>query len=118
MSLASKETCMMRRGLAYGVLTIALAAGPITSACGGGGGGSAAKPVSATLDDATITTRVKTVLLNDPNVGAQQIDVNASDGVVTLSGVVKSQPEVDRAVELARKVGGVKDVKTSLEVKP
>lgn len=107
---------MMRRRLAYGVLTMALALGPV-GACGGGGG-SAAKPVSATLDDATITTRVKTALLNDPNVGAQQIDVNASEGVVTLSGVVKSQAEVERAVELSRKIGGVKDVKTTLEVKP
>ena len=105
----------MRRRLAYGVLTMTLALAPM-AACGGGG--PAPKPVSATLDDATITTRVKTALLNDPNVGAQQIDVNAEAGVVTLSGVVKSQPEVDRAVELARKIGGVKDVKTTLEVKP
>jgi hyperosmotically inducible periplasmic protein len=109
---------MKRRGFAYGVLVLALASGPIgIGACGGGGGG-AAKPVSATLDDATITTRVKTALLNDPNVGAQQIDVNASAGVVTLSGVVKSQQEADRAVELARKIGGVQDVKSTLEVKP
>ena len=106
----------MRRRVAYGLLVIALGLGPM-GACGGGGGGTA-KPVSATLDDATITTRVKTALLNDPNVGAQQIDVNATSGVVTLSGVVKTPAEVDRAVELARKIGGVKDVKSTLEVKP
>jgi hyperosmotically inducible periplasmic protein len=104
----------------HGVMLMALAIGPALGpmvACGGGSG-PAPKPVSSTLDDATITTRVKTALLNDPNVGAQQIDVNASAGVVTLSGVVKSQAEVERAVDLARKIGGVTDVKTTLEVKP
>ena len=90
------------------------AAGLVLAGCGK----TIARQTRAGTDDLSITTRVKTALLNDPNVGAQQIDVNASDGVVTLTGVVKSQAEVDRAVELARKIGGVKDVKTTLEVKP
>lgn len=96
-------------------LSVSLAAGP-TIACGGGGANP--RRVSQTLDDATITTRVKTVLLNDPQLGAQQIDVNASAGVVTLSGIVKTEAEVSRAVELAKKVGGVRDVQTSLTVQP
>jgi hyperosmotically inducible protein len=96
---------------------LSLVIGPMT-ACGGGGGGAAVRPVGQTLDDATITTRVKTALLNDPQVGAQQIDVNAASGVVTLSGVVKTEGEKTRAVDLAKKVGGVKDVQTTLTVQP
>jgi len=92
--------------------------GPITIACGGGGGGAAAKPVSATLDDATITTRVKTAILNDPGVAGQQIDVNASSGVVTLTGVVKTKEEEARAIELAKQVRGVTEVKSTLQVQP
>jgi hyperosmotically inducible protein len=108
---------MKASGLVRALLILSLV-GPITIACGGSGGGAAAKPVSATLDDATITTRVKTAILNDPGVAGQKIDVNASAGVVTLSGVVKTKEEEARAVELAKQVRGVTEVKSSLQVTP
>src|ERR671937_338176 len=78
------------------------------SACG--------KTVGETIDDATITARVKTALLNDPDVGAMKIDVDTTQGVVTMSGVVKNKAEESRAIELARKTPGVKDVKSTLQV--
>jgi len=68
------------------------------------------------MDDATISTRVKTVLLNDPQIAATKIDVSTSAGVVTLSGSVKSKPEEARAIELARQITGVRDVKSTLVV--
>jgi hyperosmotically inducible protein len=108
---------MKATGLMHALVILTLA-GPITIACGGGGGGAAAKPVSATLDDATITTRVKTAILNDPGVAGQKIDVNASAGVVTLTGVVKTKEEEARAVELAKQVRGVTDVKSTLQIQP
>jgi len=108
---------MKANGLVRALLILTLA-GPITIACGGGGGGSAAKPVSATLDDATITTRVKTAILNAPDVAGQKIDVNSSAGVVTLSGVVKTKEEETRAIEVAKQVRGVTDVKSSLQIQP
>ena len=37
---------------------------------------------------------------------------------VTMSGVVKTQAEETRAVQLARNVNGVKDVKSTLQVNP
>jgi hyperosmotically inducible periplasmic protein len=108
---------MKASGLVRALLILSLV-GPITIACGGGGGGAAAKPVSATLDDATITTRVKTAILNDPGVAGQKIDVNSSAGVVTLTGVVKTKEEEARAIELAKQVRGVTDVKSSLQLQP
>ena len=48
------------------------------------------------FDDAAITARVKTVLLNDPQVGALKIDVTTAGGVVTMSGAVKSKDERPR----------------------
>jgi hyperosmotically inducible protein len=81
-----------------------------TVACG--------KTVGETIDDATITTRVKTALLNDPDVGGMRIDVDTTVGMVTLSGVVKSQAEADKAVAIARRISGVKDVKSTLQVNP
>ena len=82
----------------------------VTVACG--------KTVGETIDDTTITTRVKTAMLNDPAVGGLRIDVDTFKGVVTLSGRVKSQTEKDQAVALARMVSGVTQVKDALQVIP
>jgi osmotically-inducible protein OsmY len=71
---------------------------------------------TAAFDDTTISTRVKTVLLNDPQVGALKIDVSTSQGVVTLSGTARNKTEEQKAIELARGVQGVKDVKSNLQV--
>jgi hyperosmotically inducible protein len=66
------------------------------------------------MDDATITARVKTVLLNDPQVGATKIEVSTAAGIVTLSGSVKSRTDEARAIQIARTVTGVRDVKSTL----
>ena len=76
------------------------------------------KSVGQAIDDATITTRVKTALLNDPDVGGLRIDVDTFKGVVTLSGRVKTKEEETKAVALARRIGGVTDVKSTLQVQP
>lgn len=90
------------------LLAIVLIAPLLVSACG--------KSVGETIDDATITTRVKTALLNDPDVGGLRIDVDTFKGVVTLSGAVKTPAERDKAVALARKIDGVTDVKSTLQI--
>ena len=92
------------------LLVVALLMPLLLAACG--------KTVGETIDDATITTRVKTSLLNDPDVGGLRIDVDTFKGVVTLSGRVKSKEEETKAVALARKIGGVTDVKSTLTVQP
>ena len=92
------------------LLAITLVAPLLLSACG--------KSVGATVDDATITTRVKTSLLNDPLVGGLRIDVDTFKGVVTLSGAVKSAAEQTQAIALARQITGVTDVKSTLQIQP
>jgi hyperosmotically inducible protein len=74
------------------------------------------KSVGETIDDATITSQVKTALLADKDVGGLRIDVDTFKGVVTLSGAVKSAAERDKAIALARKVNGVRDVKSTLQI--
>ena len=76
------------------------------------------KTVGETVDDATITTRVKTALLNDPDVGGLKIDVDTFKGVVTLSGAVKTQAEQQKAIAIARRTDGVRDVKSTLQINP
>jgi hyperosmotically inducible periplasmic protein len=92
------------------LLVITLLAPLMLAACG--------KSVGDTIDDATITTRVKTSLLNDPLVGGSRIDVDTFKGVVTLSGRVKSKEEEATAIALSRKINGVTDVKSSLQIQP
>ena len=81
-----------------------------TVACG--------KTVGEAIDDTTVTTRVKTAMLNDPAVGGLRIDVDTFKGVVTLSGRVKSQGERDQAIALARNVDGVIEVKDAMQLIP
>ena len=80
--------------------------------------GACGKTVGQTIDDTTITTRVKTSMLNDPAVGGLRIDVDTFKGAVTLSGRVKSQAEKDQAITLARRVSGVTEVKDNLQIIP
>jgi hyperosmotically inducible protein len=81
---------------------------PLLTACG--------KTVSETSDDADITTRVKTVFINDKEIGSERIEVDTLKGIVTLSGRVKSKQQEEKAVALARTVRGVVEVKSTLQV--
>jgi hyperosmotically inducible protein len=79
--------------------------------------GCAVKNVSPDIeDDATITARVKTALLNDQQLATTRIDVTTVDGVVTLSGPLKSPTDEQRAVEIARRVAGVRDVRPAFRI--
>ena len=93
----------------------AVLASPTAFAACGATGGAVNRPM-ATTDDATVTTRVKTALLNEPGVNATAINVATSDGVVTLSGQVKSNDEEQKAIATARRIPGLRDVKSELKV--
>ena len=100
---------------------LACLASCVLSACAGSGQSVRATPSSApaiagSMDDADITARVKTVLLNDTKVVATKIDVSTAGGVVTLSGSVKSKADEAHAIQVARTVTGVRDVKSTLVV--
>jgi osmotically-inducible protein OsmY len=92
------------------VLAVLIAAPLATVGCG--------KTVGEAIDDTTITTRVKTAMLNDPAVGGLGVDVDTFKGAVTLSGRVKSEAEKQQAIALARGVSGVTEVKDALQVIP
>ena len=92
------------------LVPVAVLAASLTAACG--------KTISEGLDDTTITTRVKTAMLNDPEVGGLRIDVDTNRSVVTLSGRVKTQAERDQAIALTRRVNGVGEVKDELQLVP
>lgn len=76
----------------------------------------AAQKTADVTTDAAITTAVKTKLLADTKVGGLKIDVDTSNGVVTLTGPVNTVAERNEAVRLARTTTGVKRVVNKLVV--
>lgn len=69
-----------------------------------------------TLDDAGITAKVKAALLAEKGVDGMRINVDTSQGNVTLTGKVPDQAQVERATQVARGIEGVKDVDNKLTV--
>jgi osmotically-inducible protein OsmY len=69
------------------------------------------------IDDAVITTRVKSAIFSDPVLKILQINVETFKGTVQLSGFVNSAASVTKAREIAKAVKGVVSVQTNLIVK-
>ncbi|HDG1694095.1 TPA: molecular chaperone OsmY [Kluyvera ascorbata] len=65
--------------------------------------------------DTATTSEVKAKLLADDIVPSRNVKVETTDGVVQLSGTVKSQAQSDRAESIAKAVEGVKSVKNDLK---
>ena len=74
--------------------------------------------VGVTLEDGRLSAAVRTALLNDPQLGLRKIAVETRLGVVTLTGSVSTQEEVERAQRLAASVAGVREVQSSLKIQP
>jgi hypothetical protein len=69
------------------------------------------------IDDSVITAKVKTAIARDPDVSALEVSVETYDGVVQLSGFVSNQAQANRAVEIARGVSGVKNVRNDMRIR-
>ena len=69
------------------------------------------------VDDTVITTKVKAAILNEPSLKVAQINVETFKGTVQLSGFVSSQANINKAVEVARGVGGVKSVSNDMRLR-
>jgi osmotically-inducible protein OsmY len=69
------------------------------------------------VDNSIISGKIKSKLISDSIAGGSSIDVESYKGIVILSGFVQTKSEKERALELARKTKGVKEVKDALYVK-
>ncbi|QTH63755.1 BON domain-containing protein [Psychrosphaera ytuae] len=70
----------------------------------------------STLTDAKVEAVIETRYLLDSEVSALDIDVEAENGVVTLSGMVSSDTEHDLAIAIAENTDDVKRVIDDLQV--
>jgi osmotically-inducible protein OsmY len=100
------------KSLAASILVLALLG---TAGCAVTSGQSS---VGQYVDDATITTRVKTRFAEDPKVSAMRISVETLNGTVQLSGFAVNDTERRRAAEIARSVPDVRDVRNDVIVRP
>lgn len=83
------------------------------------GTGDAPEPnrtIGERIDDAGITMNVKTRLLDDPVVKGLAIDVDTRNGVVFLTGSVRSEAEKDKAIQLVKDTSGVREVQANLRI--
>jgi len=107
----------IHRTLVAAGLTAALAAVPLAQsfaqdadAQASGSMQSANQTVPGKVDDAWITTKVKSEFATSKNIHATDISVDTSDGMVRLTGKVASNMEKNRAIQVAHHVKGVKSV--------
>jgi osmotically-inducible protein OsmY len=69
------------------------------------------------MTDGALTAKIKSKMALDDHVKARAIDVDTSDSVTTLSGVVGSADERKRALQLARDTEGITRVVDKLEIR-
>ncbi|MBA3996022.1 MAG: transporter [Candidatus Accumulibacter sp.] len=80
-------------------------------------GSAATTTVGTEIDDTVLTAKATSALLGDPDVKGFDIKVESRKGVLLLSGFVDNQTQVDRALEVARRVEGVKGVENGMTLK-
>ena len=86
-------------------------------AMAGCAGSSTKRGTGEYIDDTAISTKVKSALFADPDTSAVQVNIETYRGVVKISGFVDSQAKINRTVEVARSVEGVKEVRNNMTVR-
>ena len=76
----------------------------------------AANEAAEALANGAITAKIKSKMVLDDLVKAHNIDVDTNGSVVTLTGVVGSEAERQRALQLAKQTEGVMSVIDHLRV--
>lgn len=78
--------------------------------------GQSTAQVRTDIADSWITTKIQAAYFMDADIKSRTIDVTTKDGVVTLTGTVRSSHERDQAVSIAKTIDGVKQVMDRLVV--
>lgn len=70
--------------------------------------------VSAQPDDDALAMRIETRLIAEKGMHARWINVEVSDGAATLTGYLPSQNQIERAVAICRRTGGITSVDSQI----
>jgi len=74
------------------------------------------KSIGQTMDDTIIGNRIKSSLMAEPGIRSLNIDVDVNQGRATLTGVVATPAERDRALAIARSCPGTVAVTNNLTI--
>ena len=78
----------------------------------------AGQSIAGVAANARVTAAIKTRLVAEPGLSAFSINVDTTDGFVTLSGKVESHDQIAKALKLALETDGVHKVVSTLQVAP
>ena len=78
---------------------------------------SATATIGTEIDDSVVTNKVKSALLNDPDVKSIDFKVETRKGEVLLSGFAANQSQIDRAMAVTKAVPGVKSIDNKVSLK-
>ena len=76
----------------------------------------AAGKVRDSAQEAALTSKIKAKMVLDDTIKARSIDVTTDGSTVTVSGVVRSSAERERALQLTRETAGVTQVIDRLKI--
>lgn len=76
----------------------------------------AGQSIAGAAANARVTTAIKAKFVAEPGLSAFSINVDTTDGLVTLSGKVSSHDQIAKAVKLALETEGVNKVISTLQV--
>ena len=72
--------------------------------------------IGQTFDDTMLTSKIRVKLLQTPDIRSTNIDVDTYNNIVTLTGIVKTHQERGKALYVAQKVAGNKQIVNNLSV--
>jgi hyperosmotically inducible protein len=75
------------------------------------------KYVKRVASDSAITSKIKAKLLKDEGLKSFKVSVETHEGIVILSGFVKTVEQIKQTEKIASETEGVKSVKNRLELK-
>ncbi|EKD42118.1 MAG: transport-associated protein [uncultured bacterium] len=74
--------------------------------------------LSEVIDDSVISNRLKVRYIKDTLVKGFDINIDTYKGIVSLKGQLEDQSQINRAIEIAERENGVKEVKSYLYIDP
>jgi osmotically-inducible protein OsmY len=99
------------------VITAGLVAGVLVAGLARDASAARQAPTSVSVQDSTLESRIAASIKANASLAPRDIDVDVKQGVVTLTGTVRTAAEKARAAELAQ-VSGVTRVDNRIEIDP
>lgn len=68
------------------------------------------------LNDTILTSKIRTELIKTPDISSTNIDVDTNNNIVTLTGIVASEKEKNKVMQIVQKVSGKRQIIDNLRI--